>query len=314
MTQEVFVSDSSNAGGVRGTVDIQDEIREDDDEFEVTTSDFDNLDSTTGGYLVVENESHEVTFDTVGEDIVTVTGLEFSRGDVLTATLYETDTRSNELDSDTTKVIGADEPFFSVEITNTNDPVTEGDTLSLNATVENTGENTDTQDIVLGIGGETYTQAVSDVELEGGEPQTVSFEWDTQTGDAGEYTATVSSEDKSVSRPVTIEPPRFESVDAEVTRENDQNGVKQIRFDYQLTGETRVEFEILDEDGNPVGSEYESVTTSGSISVDVMDGSSSGGKREPRPVTVESKILQTSEACTYRIEEGAGDGPFSLCE
>ncbi|UTF52337.1 CARDB domain-containing protein [Natronosalvus rutilus] len=205
VTREVFVSDSSNAGGARGNVNLQDEIREDAGEFEVTTSDFDNLDSTTGGYLVVENGTHEVTFDAVGEDTVTVIGLEFARGDVLTATLYETDTRSNELDSDTTEVIGANAPFFAVEITDSNDPITEGDTLILDATVENTGENADTQDVTLDIGDGTYTETISIEDLEGGGSRSIPFEWDTQAGDAGEYTATVSSDDDSHSKTVTVE-------------------------------------------------------------------------------------------------------------
>ncbi|MFC7212484.1 CARDB domain-containing protein [Saliphagus sp. GCM10025334] len=205
VTREVFVSDSSNAGGASGAVDIHDEIRENDGEFEVSTSDFDNLDSTTGGYLVVENESHEVTFDTVGEDTVTVTGLEFARGDLLTATLYEIDSRASELDTDATEVIGANAPFFAVEITDTNDPISEGDTLILDATVENTGENADTQDVTLDIGDGTYTETISVENLEDGGFRSISFEWVTQTGDAGEYTATVSSADNSHSKTVTVE-------------------------------------------------------------------------------------------------------------
>ncbi|MFP9192783.1 Ig-like domain-containing protein [Natrialbaceae archaeon A-CW1-1] len=101
---------------VSGEVEIQNEIRETDNDFEVTTSNFEHLDPDAGGYLVVDNGTEEVTFSDVGETTVYITELESDAGDELTARLYETEARDNELDSDTTEVLSEDAPFFDIEV------------------------------------------------------------------------------------------------------------------------------------------------------------------------------------------------------
>jgi len=92
--------------------------------------------------------------------------------------------------------------FFDVVIDSTNSPVTEGDTLDVNYTVENTGNANDTQTITLEI----------DSTQEDSESQTLTFktsasdtlQFVTETGDAGSFTATVSSADDSASQTVTV--------------------------------------------------------------------------------------------------------------
>ena len=88
---------------------LQDPIYEDEEAFNVTTENFDELNSTDGGFLVVENnrtgERYEV--DEVGEqelsvDVDEVDGIE--AGDVLNATLYESSDEENEMDADSTTV------------------------------------------------------------------------------------------------------------------------------------------------------------------------------------------------------------------
>ena len=94
---------------------------------------------------------------------------------------------------------------FAVTIDSTNSPVSEGDTLSVDATVENTGDESDTQTIALQISGLGQNQ--TDVNLSPGQSKTVSLSVGTSSGDAGDYTATVSSDDDSDSTGVTVEGP-----------------------------------------------------------------------------------------------------------
>ena len=100
-----------------GSVTVQDTIRSDDNEFEVTTSDYLN---TEVPVLVVENTrtagEEEVERDADSEGTFTIAagdvgGLE--ENDEIVATLFESDARENELDSDTTAVIGENQPTFT---------------------------------------------------------------------------------------------------------------------------------------------------------------------------------------------------------
>jgi PGF-CTERM protein len=97
---------------------------------------------------------------------------------------------------------------FEVTIDSTNSPVQEGDTLEVTATVENTGDSTDTQDVTLTVGG--TERDLTAVTLEPGQQQTVTLEWTTSSGDAGDYTANVSSNDDFDTASVSVsEPPNF---------------------------------------------------------------------------------------------------------
>ncbi|MFP8956708.1 CARDB domain-containing protein [Natrialbaceae archaeon A-CW3] len=232
---------------VRGDVDVQNEIRETDDDFEVTTSNFEHLDPDTGGYLVVDNGTDEVSFPEVGEDTVTVSDLEFSAGEELTARLYETSTRENELDSDTTEVLGEDAPFFDVTITDTNSPVLEGETLTIDVEVHNTGGETATQEIDLDIGDGFYTDTITVDGLESGGTETVTFEWDTQSGDAGDYTATVLSDGDGDTVEITI-------------LNHGSSGPLEFEGNEQTTGDN-IEFGISNSEENTVTIERISVDT-----------------------------------------------------
>lgn len=92
---------------------------------------------------------------------------------------------------------------FDVGISTTNEPVTEGETLSVSASVENTGGEPDTQTVELSIDGDTVdSDAVS---LDAGGSTTTSLVWNTGEGDAGSYDAVVSSEDDSATTEVSVE-------------------------------------------------------------------------------------------------------------
>ena len=79
---------------------------------------------------------------------------------------------------------------------------TQGDTVTVSATVQNTGDQEATQTVNLDIDGISDS---SDLTLAGGEAGSVSFDVDTSGVDAGDYTHTVSTEDDEFSGSLTIE-------------------------------------------------------------------------------------------------------------
>jgi PGF-CTERM protein len=119
---------------------------------------------------------------------------------------------------------------FAVNIDSTNSPVQEGETLEVTATVENTGDYSDTQDITLTVGGKQ--RDVTQVALEPGEQRTVTLDWATSSGDAGEYTANVSSDDDFDTTAVSVDGPSYFQVDINSTNspvtENDTVAVEAI--------------------------------------------------------------------------------------
>jgi hypothetical protein len=95
-----------------------------------------------------------------------------------------------------------DDGEFDVEIDETNEPVVEGNTLKVEATVTNRGETTDTQRIELNVDGSTV--ASTSVRLDPSESSEVDLEWETEVGDADGYSAIVASDDTTDTAEVTI--------------------------------------------------------------------------------------------------------------
>ena len=99
---------------------------------------------------------------------------------------------------------------FSVGIDDTNSPVAENDTLSVNATIDNVGGVHGTQTVNLTIDGtEVDNQSVS---LDAGATTTQAFEWTTGPGDDGNHTAAVNSENASATAAVEVLAPANVSV------------------------------------------------------------------------------------------------------
>jgi hypothetical protein len=92
---------------------------------------------------------------------------------------------------------------FEVSIDGTNSPVTEGDTLTVTATVTNTGGQQGTQDITASASG--LGSIMRPVTLNGGESTTETVSIPTGPGDAGTYTVTVSSENDTATTTVEVE-------------------------------------------------------------------------------------------------------------
>ena len=93
---------------------------------------------------------------------------------------------------------------FSVTVDSTNQPVTEGQPLSVTAGVENIGSAGGAQVVQL----QDFGGSIADsrqVALGAGNTTTLALEWPTQPGDAGSGSVTVASRNDSASEPATVE-------------------------------------------------------------------------------------------------------------
>jgi len=102
---------------------------------------------------------------------------------------YEGDqvTGVNVIDGESTTQDFELEPIpVLIEITDTNAPVIEGETLEANVSVENTGAQDVSETIELRDGEDTLFDNKT-VDLDGGENKSVTLEWDTDDGDAGDH-------------------------------------------------------------------------------------------------------------------------------
>jgi hypothetical protein len=127
---------------------------------------------------------------------------------------YQAEVESDQ-DTDTQDItVQSDEAFFDVTIDSTNEPVVEGDTLSVDATVDNLGAVQGTQYVTLtranATAGVQEVVANKSVTVAGGSSKTVTLPWYTETGDADNstYSVTVASDDDSaqVSGQDVVEP------------------------------------------------------------------------------------------------------------
>lgn len=92
---------------------------------------------------------------------------------------------------------------FEVTVESTSAPVAEGETVTVTAEIENTFDAGDTQEIVLEVG--SIERDSTALTLQGGDSATVTLEWQTESGDAGDYEVVVSSADDSDATDVTVE-------------------------------------------------------------------------------------------------------------
>lgn len=93
---------------------------------------------------------------------------------------------------------------FEVTIDNVEDEVTEGETITVEYTIENTGDVEDTQDIEFEVNSRNPATEEG-VTLDGGESFSGEFVYETEEGDSLEVTVEVLSEDDSDSTDVTIQ-------------------------------------------------------------------------------------------------------------
>lgn len=85
-------------------------------------------------------------------------------------------------------------PYFQIQSVNTNAPITEGQQLSVEITVNNIGGLADTQTVVLkNAAGDTLDSSPTQL-LESRQTQTLSLLWQSGAGDEGAYTFSMESE------------------------------------------------------------------------------------------------------------------------
>ena len=155
---------------------------------------------------VVEDEV-ELTLDG-GESQSVTLDWETEAGDSGT---YPAEVASEDA-SDTVEIV-VEEPdvaapaYFDVEIDEDASVTTveEGETAVVEATVENTGEESATNDVELLIDGVVEDEV--ELTLDGGESQSVTLDWETETGDEGTYDAVVDSGDDTDETTVTVNEP-----------------------------------------------------------------------------------------------------------
>ena len=107
---------------------------------------------------------------------------------------------------------------FEVEIAGVDATVEAGDPLTVDAAVENVGDERGTKTVALRVGDEV-TDSV-DVTLDPGERRTVSLRWQTLPSDVGEQTLTVETEDDTATTTVEVLDAAIDAV-AYVDRDDD---------------------------------------------------------------------------------------------
>ena len=196
------------SGGVAAqegaSVDLQDPIPEDSTEFDVEISGLSNDGGTptptfqgdSSVCLIVRNEDNtgpSARYDDLSEDQTVTVDVDeiggISQGDSVRARIYY-EGCEGRIDTDRTTV---NEAGFFIDINSTNSPVDEGETLEVEARIENTGAQIDSQDIVMTVAG--IEEDRKTVSLDGQTAINKTFTWETEPGDADDYTVVLSSED-----------------------------------------------------------------------------------------------------------------------
>jgi hypothetical protein len=176
----------------------------------------------------------------------------------------------NDTASSTVTVIG--DATFEVGIDSIDDEVIAGEDVSVDATVTNTGDVTETQPITFSVDG--TEQDSETVELDSGESQAVSFSYGTTADDVPEIDVEVASENDTASSTVSVlEPASFEvgidsipeevtagqevSVAATVTNTGDENGSQSIGFSVDGTEQGSETVELDGGESQSVSFSYE---------------------------------------------------------
>lgn len=172
---------------------------------------------------------------------------------------------------------------FDVTIDAVTDNVTEGEMITVDATIQNNGERSDTQEVTLSNfgGGVVDTTEVS---LDGGDQTSVSLQWLTPVGDAGAGSLTVASADDTATTDTVVvlekpDPTFFELAALEVPADVEAGEPFDVSVVVTNTGDLATEQPIV-------------------LSID------GAGVEESRLLT-----LQGSDTATITFEDVSIDGP-----
>lgn len=196
-------------------------------------------------------DTQDIQFDINGTNEATNSSVTLNGGDTFTGSFTYTtvtgdapaiETNVSSDDDFATETVTVNEPaFFDVQITGTNSPVTEGETLTVDATITNTGDIQDTQSVNLTDTEFNNTERDTvDVTLTPGESNSsITFEWDTTIGDSGSGNVTVFSEDDSDNENVTVETSQAGSVQV-TPNVNSAGSSGKYEFELENTGDIDV--------------------------------------------------------------------------
>ncbi|MCU4744156.1 CARDB domain-containing protein [Natronoglomus mannanivorans] len=181
----------------------------------VTLSEFDGgeVDSDSLTLDAGDNVSRTLVWETDSSDV--------GKGTVTVATDNESAvTETIEVETAPTPTIRPSPASFEVTIDGVTDTVTEGELVTVDVTVENGGERRGTQEVTLSNGTGDVVNT-TDLSLAGGEQTSLSLQWATTVGDAGEGSLTVESDDDTVTTDTIVvlekpDPAFFELTDLEM--------------------------------------------------------------------------------------------------
>ena len=147
------------------------------------------------------DDSSAVTL-TPGETATRTLTVDTGDGD---AGSYTLEVSSNNATDSTTVTVQRDEPQprFSVAVSETNAPVSAGQSLAVTTSITNTGEAAGTQSLVLQT--QTFGNDTVTLMLSPGETATETLTVQTSLDDAGEFTVGVRSDDDADTAVVTVE-------------------------------------------------------------------------------------------------------------
>lgn len=313
------------AAAQSGSIQMQGTITSDTGEFAVTVTSLEGTEFDSG-CVVVTNSNREAFFrerGVVEGETVTVSDNDvggLNPGDEITASLYEFPEQcENQLDADTTTV---QEPaFFEVQIDQYDEAVVEGETVTVDYTVTNTGDMSGTQEIRFVVG-DTGEATVPDVELAAGESRSGTFNYQTGDGDAPGVLVMVETDDSARERQVQVEespPALFEvaivktnspvpeggTLEAVATIENVGDGGETQQVDFLINGETVDIATVSLAAGDVTTETFEWVTEEGSADGYVATVES-GNDSDSVDVTVkESAVMQvTVDSTNTPVTEG----------
>lgn len=125
--------------------------------------------------------------------------------DYTTATISESNPQAESCLNDIEDGAGGDAGALSVSITGTNEPVRAGSFLEVTARLENTGDETASQDVVLIVGHDPQQVDSTAVSLEGGASDTVSLGYETYpAARTTTFPVRIESEDDADERTVEV--------------------------------------------------------------------------------------------------------------
>ena len=112
-------------------------------------------------------------------------------------------TEELEVDGEVVEAVGSPAMFEVSDLSPAEATATAGDSVTVSATVENTGGQSDTQSVALTLDGDELDS--QDVTLDAGASQTVEFTADTSGLGAGDYTHGIVTDDDEATGTLTIE-------------------------------------------------------------------------------------------------------------